>query len=108
MISQDPLGLDWIYVRAKRYAVDRTVGRPWIHVSAGALLGEQGYREAFITPSSFTRGAQEEAERINARIELIDGTVLAELQVQYESASRPSSRWCCTGSTRTSSTDTGR
>lgn len=84
VISQDPLGLDRIYVQAKRYATDRTVDRPRIHEFAGALLGKQGDRGVFITTSSFTRGAREEAERINARIELIDGTVLAELLVKYE------------------------
>lgn len=83
IISQDPLGLDRIYVQAKRYALDRTVDRPRIHEFAGALLGKQGDRGVFITTSSFTRGALLEAERINARIELIDGTRLARLLVQY-------------------------
>lgn len=83
IISQDPLGLDRIYVQAKRYALDRTVDRPRIHEFAGALLGKQGDRGVFITTSSFTRGALIEAERINARIELIDGARLARLLVQY-------------------------
>ncbi len=83
IISQDPLGLDRIYVQAKRYAVDRTIDRPRIHEFAGALLGKQGDRGVFITTSSFTKGAREEAERINARIELIDGSRLAELLVAY-------------------------
>ncbi|MBB1035954.1 restriction endonuclease, partial [Dietzia sp. CQ4] len=46
-------------------------------------LGKQGDRGVFITTSSFTRGALLEAERINARIELIDGARLARLLVQY-------------------------
>lgn len=83
IISQDPLGLDRIYVQAKRYAVDQTIGRPKIHEFAGALLGKQGDRGVYITTSSFSRGAREEAERINARIELIDGARLAELLVRY-------------------------
>lgn len=83
IISQDPLGLDRIYVQAKRYAVDRTIDRPRIHEFAGALLGKQGDRGVFITTSSFSRGAREEAERINARIELIDGSRLSELLVKY-------------------------
>lgn len=49
VISQDPLGLDRIYVQAKRYALDRTVDRPRIHEFAGALLGKQGDRGVFIT-----------------------------------------------------------
>ena len=83
IISQDPLGLDRIYVQAKRYAVDRPIDRPRIHEFAGALLGKQGDRGVFITTSRFTSGARDEAERINARIELIDGSLLAQLLVEY-------------------------
>ena len=81
IISQDPLGLDRIYVQAKRYT-DTPVDRPAIHGFAGALLSKQGDRGVFITTSRFTKGAVDEAERINARIELIDGTRLAELLVE--------------------------
>lgn len=84
IISQDPLGLDRIYVQAKRYALERAVDRPRIHEFAGALLGKQGDRGVLITTSGFTSGARSEAERINARIELIDGALLAELLVRYE------------------------
>jgi restriction system protein len=83
IISQDPLGLDRIYVQAKRYSEDRTIDRPKIHEFAGALLGKQGDRGVYITTSRFSAGAREEAERINARIELIDGARLAELLVEY-------------------------
>ena len=83
IISQDPLGLDRIYVQAKRYAVDHTIDRPKIHEFAGALLGKQGDRGVYITTSSFTSGAVREAEKINAQIELIDGRRLARLLVQY-------------------------
>lgn len=83
IISQDPLGLDRIYVQAKRYAVEQVIHRPRIHEFAGALLGKQGDRGVYITTSSFSKGAREEAERINARIELIDGGRLAELLVEY-------------------------
>ena len=84
IISQDPLGLDRIYVQAKRYSPDNRVDRPQIQGFAGALLGKQGDRGVFITTSSFTDGAIKEAERINARIELIDGLRLAGLLIQYE------------------------
>lgn len=83
IISQDPLGLDRIYVQAKRYAEDRTIDRPKIHEFAGALLGKQSDRGVLITTSRFSAGAAQEAERINARIELIDGRRLAELLVTY-------------------------
>jgi restriction system protein len=84
IISQDPLGLDRIYVQAKRYAEKRAIDRPKIHEFAGALLGKQGDRGVYITTSRFTDGARREAERINARIELIDGARLAELLVAHE------------------------
>lgn len=83
IISQDPLGLDRIYVQAKRYAEDRPIDRPRIHEFAGALLGKQGDRGVFITTSRFAQGAHDEADRINARIELIDGAKLAQLLVVY-------------------------
>ncbi len=83
IISQDPLGLDRIYVQAKRYAVDRPIDRPRIHEFAGALLGKQGDRGVYITTSRFTEGARTEADRINARIELIDGRRLAQLLVTH-------------------------
>lgn len=53
IISQDPLGLDRIYVQAKRYAQDNVLHRPRIHEFAGALLGKQGDRGVYITTSSF-------------------------------------------------------
>ena len=84
VISQDPLGLDRIYVQAKRYAEDRAIDRPNMREFAGALLGKQGDRGVYITTSRFTNGARQEAERINARIELIDGNRLAELLVAHE------------------------
>ena len=83
IISQDPLGLDRIYVQAKRYAEDRPIDRPKIHEFAGALLGKQGDRGVYITTSRFTEGARLEADRINARIELIDGRRLAQLLVTH-------------------------
>jgi restriction system protein len=83
IISQDPLGLDRIYLQAKRYAPDQPVGRPTIQAFVGALMGAQGDRGVFIATSSFTKGASEEAERVNARIELIDGARLATLMLRH-------------------------
>lgn len=83
IISQDPLGLDRIYLQAKRYAPDQSVQRPAIQGFVGALMGAQGDRGVFITTSSFSAGARTEAERVNARIELIDGARLAELMLRH-------------------------
>ncbi len=83
IISQDPLGLDRIYLQAKQYATDRTVGRPTLQAFAGALMSAQGDRGVFLTTASFTREAIEEARRVNLRIELIDGRRLAELMLRH-------------------------
>ena len=91
IISQDPLGLDGIYVQAKRYAEDRTIDRPKIHEFAVPSSASKGDRGVLITTSRFSAGVAQEAERINARIELIDGRRLAELLVFYGWVSRPRS-----------------
>jgi len=83
IISQDPLGLDRIYLQAKRYGPDSSVSRPDVQKFVGALMGAQGDRGVFITTSTFTPGAVEEAVRVNARIELIDGRRLARLMVRH-------------------------
>lgn len=82
IISQDPLGLDRIYLQAKRYT-DKPVDQPFIQGFVGALMGAQGDRGVFLTTSNFTAGARAEAERVNARIVLIDGRRLAELMVRH-------------------------
>lgn len=83
IISQDPLGLDRIYLQAKRYAVDQSVQRPAVQGFVGALMGAQGDRGVFITTSRFSEGARLEAQRVNARIELIDGARLVGLMVDH-------------------------
>jgi restriction system protein len=83
VISQDPLGLDRIYVQAKRYETDKIIHRPTIQSFIGALMGAQGDRGVFITTSDFSAGARTEAEKVNARIELIDGSRLAQLMVRH-------------------------
>lgn len=82
IISQDPLGLDRVYMQAKRYAIDNVVTRPVVQGFVGALFGAQGDRGVFITTSRFSPGAREEADKVNARIELIDGERLGELLVR--------------------------
>ena len=76
-------GLDVVYVQAKRYATDRKIGRPDIQGFVGALHGAQASRGIFITTSSFSADARIYAERVNARIVLIDGPELAQLIVQH-------------------------
>jgi restriction system protein len=83
VIRQDLLGLDVVYVQAKRYATDRKVGRPDIQGFVGALHGAQASRGIFITTSGFSADARTYADRVNARIVLIDGPELAQLMVEH-------------------------
>lgn len=81
MIKEDPLGLENIYIQAKRW--DAAVGRPEIQRFAGALQGQRARKGLFITTSSFSKEAVEYAARIDTRIILIDGRMLANLMIEY-------------------------
>ena len=83
VIRQDALGLERVYVQAKRYAAENAVSRPAIQGFVGALQGAQADRGIFITTSRFTSEAQSYAERVNARFILIDGQRLGDLMVTY-------------------------
>jgi restriction system protein len=83
LIRLDRLGLDIVYVQAKRYT-DRHVGRPDIQAFVGALHGAQASRGVFITTSRFSSDARDYAERVNARLVLIDGPELAALMIEYD------------------------
>jgi len=82
VIRQDALGLDVVYVQAKRYAPDRKIGRPDLQAFVGALNGARANRGIFITTSGFTTDAKSFVERIQARIVLIDGPTLAKEMVR--------------------------
>ncbi|MFI2350357.1 restriction endonuclease [Streptomyces sp. NPDC019443] len=83
IIRQDPLGIDRVYLQAKRYT-ETAVGRPSVQAFVGALHGVQADRGVFITTSTFSPEAREYVERIPNRIILIDGARLAELMVLYD------------------------
>jgi len=78
-----PLGLDRIYVQAKRYAAERAVGRSEIQEFVGALHGARADRGIFITTSRFTPEAVTYADRVAARVILLDGLALSGLMVRY-------------------------
>ncbi|MFP4636650.1 MAG: restriction endonuclease, partial [Nitriliruptoraceae bacterium] len=84
VIRQDALGLDRVYVQAKRYAVDSPIGRPEIQAFVGALQGAQADRGIFITTSRFTNDARDYAERVSTRLVLIDGWHLGGLMVRHD------------------------
>ena len=81
IIKEDRLGLDTIYIQAKRWL--QTVGRPEIQKFAGALQGFRAKKGIFITTSDFSREAIEYASRIDSRIVLIDGEMLWNLMIDF-------------------------
>ncbi len=82
IIHEDRLGLDVIYIQAKRWEAD--VGRPEIQKFVGALAGNKASKGVFITSSGFSNGAREYAAHVNHRVVLIDGAMLAELMMDFD------------------------
>ena len=81
LIKEDRLGLDTIYVQAKRWQA--AVGRPDIQRFAGALQGQRARKGVFITTSSFTKEAQQYAASLQTALVLVDGAQLAELMIDH-------------------------
>lgn len=84
VIREDKLGLDLIYVQAKRWAEGNTVGRPDIQQFVGALNGQRANKGVFITTSAFSREAIEFADNVNPRVILVDGRELAQLMLDHD------------------------
>ena len=82
IIPEDALGLDKIYIQAKRYT-DNPVSKPEIHKFIGALDEQKASKGVFITTSKFTAGAKETAEKASKKIVLIDGKSLADYMIEY-------------------------
>lgn len=82
VINEDPLGLDTIYLQAKRYT-DSTIGRPDVQAFAGALDMKRAKKGVFISTSKFTRDAIQFVSMIEKKIVLIDGPMLADLMVKH-------------------------
>lgn len=81
VINEDRLGLDSIYIQAKRW--EGTVSRPEIQKFAGALQGKRATKGVFITTSDFSEGSRDFASNISSKIILIDGKQLADLMIEY-------------------------
>jgi len=84
VINLDPLGVDQVYVQAKRYGVENTIGSGPIRDFYGALGLKDVTKGIFVTTSSFSPSARATAEKLGARIVLIDGPQLARLMVAHE------------------------
>jgi len=81
IIKEDKLGLDVIYVQAKRW--ENVVGRPEIQKFVGALAGQKANKGIFITTSYFTKDAEEYAKGLSTKLILIDGKKLTDLMIEY-------------------------
>jgi len=81
VIREDRLGLDLIYVQAKRWK--NVVGRPEIQKFFGALHGQRATKGVFITTSSFSKEAMDYADGVTPRVILVDGKELAQLMIEH-------------------------
>jgi restriction system protein len=82
-IKEDKLGLDIIYIQAKRWQASNIVGRPELHKFVGALAGQGAKKGIFITTSSYSKEALNYAPKNETKIVLIDGVQLAQLMIDY-------------------------
>lgn len=82
-INEDPLGLDRVYVQAKRYAPRHGVGRPDVQGFVGSLVGLGATKGVFVTTSSFSTQARDFVRHLTQRVILIDGPHLAALMIEH-------------------------
>jgi restriction system protein len=83
IVDEDRLGLDRIYVQAKRYAAGSVVGRPEVQGFVGSLVGLGATKGVFVTTSTFSKQALDYAKGLQQRVILIDGARLSELMVEF-------------------------
>lgn len=83
VVNEDKLGLDAVYIQAKRYAPGNTVGRPALQAFIGSMTGESATKGVFVTTSSFSKEARDFVQRVQQRVVLIDGARLARLMIDH-------------------------
>ncbi|MET4697268.1 restriction system protein [Constrictibacter sp. MBR-5] len=83
VINEDRLGLDRVYVQAKRYASGNTVGRPDVQAFVGSLVGLGATKGVFVTTSSFSPQAVDFVRHLSQRVILIEGQRLADLMIEH-------------------------
>lgn len=91
IIKEDRLGLDIIYIQAKRW--ENVVDRPEIQKFAGALQGQRAKKGIFITTSSFTKDAIDYVSKIDTKIILVDGNRLTELMIEHNVGVTPIAKY---------------
>ena len=83
IIDEDRLGLDVIYIQAKRWKRDSKVSRPQIQAFVGALVGRHAKKGVFITTAEFTNEAYDFSKKLDTKVVLIDGLKLASLMIDH-------------------------
>jgi restriction system protein len=83
VISEDRLGLDRVFVQAKRYAKETPVGRPEVQAFVGSLVGLGATKGVFVTTSTFSSHARQFVQHLSQRVILIDGEALADLMIEH-------------------------
>lgn len=83
VIDQDPLGVDQVYLQAKRYGEGNNIGAGTIRDFYGALSLKRAHKGIFVTTSAFSRSAIQTARDLHSRIVLIDGIQLTRLMIRY-------------------------
>ena len=89
IINEDKLGLDVIYLQAKLWKEETTIGRPEIQKFVGALHGQRAKKGVFITTSSFAKTAIDYVKSIDPKVILIDGETLTNLMIEYNVGTTP-------------------
>ena len=83
IVNEDRLGLDRIYIQAKRYASGNPVGRPDVNGFVGSLVGLGATKGVFVTTSTFSQPARDYVKHLAQRVILIDGQELADLMIEH-------------------------
>lgn len=84
IIKEDQLGFSHIYIQAKQWALEQTVGKPEIQKFVGALQGQQAQKGLFITTAKFSSGAIQYANNLlGVKVVLVDGSALTKLMIKH-------------------------
>jgi restriction system protein len=90
IINEDRLGLDRVYIQAKRYALVNPVGRPDVQAFVGSLVGLGATKGVFVTTSNFSQQAIDFVRHLSQRVILIDGQRLTDLMIEHNVGVRTS------------------
>jgi len=83
IISLDKLGLEKVYIQAKRWDPANKIGRPDVQAFFGALAGQRATKGLYITTSSFTKEAEQYAASVSGSLILVDGKRLVQLMIEH-------------------------